>query len=184
MASKKWSEVRRKGTPEQEAENRRWVEAQLIELNLRAVRELLGKTQKDIAELAEMNQSDISELERRDDHLVSTLRRYVEALGGEIEIPTLDGYAEITDGRFEYGPLTHQFSQINGRVTLNERTIRVEELRSKFAGGDVRGLAVAEHYLRPRLLDGDGRLARRWGGWRRGGGERLSPHRRLQRRWR
>jgi hypothetical protein len=57
---------------------------------------------------------------------------------GPLTDPTLDGYAEITDGRFEYGPLTHQFSQINGRVTLNERTIRVEELRSKFAGGDVR----------------------------------------------
>jgi transcriptional regulator with XRE-family HTH domain len=50
------------------------------------MRELLGKTQQEVAELLEKTQGQISTTERRSDHLVSTLRRYVEALGGELEI--------------------------------------------------------------------------------------------------
>ena len=62
------------------------VERDLLELNLRALRELRGATQAELAERADMAQPDISRLERRDDHHVSTLRRVVEALGGELEI--------------------------------------------------------------------------------------------------
>jgi transcriptional regulator with XRE-family HTH domain len=50
------------------------------------VRELIGKTQVDLAEAAGTSQGEISEAERRKDHLVSTLRRYVKGLGGELEI--------------------------------------------------------------------------------------------------
>ena len=57
-----------------------------LELNLKAVRELAGKTQADLAEAAGTSQGEVSMAERRDDHLVSTLRRYVEALGGELEV--------------------------------------------------------------------------------------------------
>jgi transcriptional regulator with XRE-family HTH domain len=50
------------------------------------MRELIGKTQADLAEEAKTSQGEISEAERRKDHLVSTLRRYVKALGGELEV--------------------------------------------------------------------------------------------------
>jgi len=54
-------------------------------------------TQVDVARTAEMTQSELSRLESRGDHRISTLRRYVEALGGEGE-----NYDEI---RYEgYGP--------------------------------------------------------------------------------
>jgi hypothetical protein len=33
-----------------------------------------------------MDQSELSKAERRADHRLSTLRRYVEALGGELEV--------------------------------------------------------------------------------------------------
>ncbi len=55
-------------------------------LTLRELRALAGKTQVETAKLAEMTQSELSRAERRDDHLLSTLRRYVEALGGELEV--------------------------------------------------------------------------------------------------
>ena len=55
-------------------------------LDLRSVREAIGKTQKDIARAAEMDQGDVSRLEQRDDVKVSTLRRYVRALGAELEL--------------------------------------------------------------------------------------------------
>jgi hypothetical protein len=62
------------------------MEREDLELNLRAVRELAGKTQTEVAASAGATQGEISTTERRSDHLVSTLRRYVTALGGELEI--------------------------------------------------------------------------------------------------
>ncbi|MCB0219444.1 MAG: XRE family transcriptional regulator [Chrysiogenetes bacterium] len=62
------------------------VKRDLMEMDLRALRELLGKTQTELAELAEMTQSEISRMERRSDHRLSTLRRVVESLGGELEV--------------------------------------------------------------------------------------------------
>jgi hypothetical protein len=42
-----------------------------------------------------MTQSELSRLESRDDHLTSTLRRYVEALGGTLEISAVFGKRRI-----------------------------------------------------------------------------------------
>jgi DNA-binding Xre family transcriptional regulator len=83
----RWDELRKKNlTPQQLAAIDREVEEELIALDLRAVRELLGKTQVDVAEATDMTQSEVSRLEHRADVRLSTLRRYVEALGGEIEV--------------------------------------------------------------------------------------------------
>jgi predicted transcriptional regulator len=50
------------------------------------MREAVGKTQDDIARAADMDQGDVSRLEQRGDVKVSTLRRYVRALGAELEL--------------------------------------------------------------------------------------------------
>jgi hypothetical protein len=42
-----------------------------------------------------MTQSELSRLESRADHRISTLRRYVEAMGGELEIAVLVGKRRI-----------------------------------------------------------------------------------------
>ena len=57
-----------------------------LEANLRAVREMVGRTQVDLARAAGISQAELSRNESAGDHLVSTLRRYVEALGGELEV--------------------------------------------------------------------------------------------------
>lgn len=83
----RWEELRKKKlTPAQLEQIDRDVERELIAMDLRAVRELLGKTQVDIAEATDMTQSEVSRLEHRADVRLSTLRRYVEALGGEVEV--------------------------------------------------------------------------------------------------
>jgi hypothetical protein len=87
MKVHRWRDVRDAKIPPRRREAiKREVERELLELNLRKVRELIGKTQEETAKLAEMTQSELSRTERRADHLVSTLRRYVEALGGELEV--------------------------------------------------------------------------------------------------
>ncbi len=56
------------------------------ELNLRALREMTGKTQNEIATVLELSQAELSRAERRADHLLSTIRKYIEALGGRLEV--------------------------------------------------------------------------------------------------
>ena len=69
----------------------RKAQAQVEELTLQELRRGLAKTQVDVAKTAEMTQSELSRLESRGDHRISTLRRYVEALGGELEVSAVFG---------------------------------------------------------------------------------------------
>lgn len=55
-------------------------------LTLAEVRRLRGLTQVEAATGAGMDQSELSKAERREDHRLSTLQRYVEALGGKLEV--------------------------------------------------------------------------------------------------
>jgi transcriptional regulator with XRE-family HTH domain len=84
----RWAEVkeRRKLAPDALERVRQAADRDILAMNLRALRESAGKTQEEMAELTSMTQSQLSRIERRDDHLLSTIRRYVEALGGTVEI--------------------------------------------------------------------------------------------------
>jgi hypothetical protein len=42
-----------------------------------------------------MTQSELSRIESRNDHLTSTLRRYVEALGGQLEVTAVFGTRRV-----------------------------------------------------------------------------------------
>ena len=66
-------------------------DAVLAEINnrqatLRRLREARALTQSTVAELLDMDQSEVSRLERRSDMLLSTLKRFVVATGGEMHI--------------------------------------------------------------------------------------------------
>jgi hypothetical protein len=93
----RWSDLKKRSklSPEQLAQIDREVQAELLQMNLRELRELSGLTQVEVAEATEMAQSELSRTERRDDHLLSTLRRYVEALGGELEVVAVLGDRRI-----------------------------------------------------------------------------------------
>jgi predicted transcriptional regulator len=55
-------------------------------MNLQQLREHVRKTQGDVARKAAVTQPQLSRIEGRRDHLVSTLRKYVRALGGDIRV--------------------------------------------------------------------------------------------------
>ncbi|HUY93739.1 MAG TPA: XRE family transcriptional regulator [Terracidiphilus sp.] len=58
----------------------------LAEMPLQQLRNAREMTQTRLAELLEMDQGNVSKLEQRTDMYLSTLRSYVQALGGELEI--------------------------------------------------------------------------------------------------
>ena len=87
MKTHRWEDLREKTlTPEEKEQVDRQIGDELFEMDLRTMRELLGKTQEEVAEAARMTQSEISRMERRSDHRLSTLRRIVQALGGDLEV--------------------------------------------------------------------------------------------------
>src|SRR4051812_35337922 len=97
MKTHKWSDLKQKKLGAAKLEEiAQQVEDDVIEMNLRELRENLDKTQVEMAEVAGFSQAELSRTERRDDHLVSTLRRYVEAMGGELEVSARFGDRRIT----------------------------------------------------------------------------------------
>lgn len=96
MKLHKWNDIKRSAKDPARAERvARRVEAELVDLSLADLRRELGVTQVEMAKAAEMTQSELSKLERRDDHLVSTLRRAVRALGGELEVTAVVGNKRV-----------------------------------------------------------------------------------------
>lgn len=73
------------------AARRRRIEARAAEriaeeLALRDLRKALGKTQVEVARRLKISQVTLSDTERRGDVMLSTLRKYVGALGGKLEL--------------------------------------------------------------------------------------------------
>jgi DNA-binding XRE family transcriptional regulator len=84
---KSWKDIREKKFSAEELKTiDREVEGELLEMDLRALREAAGLTQEELAAKVEITQSQLSKMERREDHRISTLRRYVKAMGGELEV--------------------------------------------------------------------------------------------------
>jgi DNA-binding XRE family transcriptional regulator len=97
MKVQRWADIKaRSMTKERIAKVRRAADEELLALSLRELREVAGKNQVEMAELVEVTQSALSRMERREDNPISTLRRYVEALGGELEIVAVLGNKRIT----------------------------------------------------------------------------------------
>jgi DNA-binding XRE family transcriptional regulator len=68
-------------------ERQRRVEARAMELaTLKALRLAALQTQEQLAAALGVGQDTISRLERRSDMLLSTLRHYVESMGGKLEL--------------------------------------------------------------------------------------------------
>ena len=84
--ARKFSEL----TKDLPAERRERIEAKKAELrkemDLAEIRQALSLTQSTLADTLGVGQAEVSKIENRADMFVSTLRRFVNAMGGELEI--------------------------------------------------------------------------------------------------
>lgn len=71
---------------EQEAIEARYQELKQEVESLRELRQIAGKAQEDIAIALNIKQPSVSKIEKQADMYLSTLRGYVEAIGGELEL--------------------------------------------------------------------------------------------------
>lgn len=73
-------------SPERRAKIDAKKEALREEMNLAEMRQALSLTQATLAETLGVGQAEISKIENRTDLFVSTLRKYITAMGGDLEI--------------------------------------------------------------------------------------------------
>lgn len=84
--AKNYKELQAKMNPADVAENRQRVREELQRMALDELRSAKQLTQADMAELLDVPQSSISRIEQRTDMYLSTLRNYVQAMGGVLQI--------------------------------------------------------------------------------------------------
>jgi transcriptional regulator with XRE-family HTH domain len=98
---KAWREVRRGDDSSPEAQAYRSAIGDA--LALAEIRARRGLTQVDVARVLQTSQASVSKIERRDDLYLSTLRGFVEALGGRLELAAVfpEGRIAISGPREE-----------------------------------------------------------------------------------
>lgn len=98
--TKKFTELTKDFSPER----RQRIEARKAELrqemDLAELRKALALTQSTLAETLGVGQGEISKIEQRTDVFVSTLRRFVQAMGGELEISAVFPDHRVTISNF------------------------------------------------------------------------------------
>lgn len=84
--ARKFSELRSKMSPEARARVDARVVAALQQLPLLELRKARKLSQQTLAEALDTTQGEVSKIEHRTDLYLSTLRSYIEAMGGELDI--------------------------------------------------------------------------------------------------
>jgi DNA-binding Xre family transcriptional regulator len=92
-----WTDVRR--GDERSPESAALRDAVADAVALAQIREHRGLTQTDVARVMKTSQANVSKLERREDLYLSTLRQFVEALGGDLELSAVFGDDRFTIAR-------------------------------------------------------------------------------------
>lgn len=95
--TKSLSSVRKKIKPEVLAAADKKAKEMLAAMPLQELRHARQLSQEQLAEILHVQQASISKLERRTDMYISTLRNFIRAMGGELEIRALfpDGIVPI-----------------------------------------------------------------------------------------
>lgn len=91
--AKSFNELRGKMSPEAQARAHEKAQRMMAEMPLYELRRAQELSQQNLAERLNIRQVAVSKMERRTDMYISTLRSYIEAMGG-----TLDIIARFPDG--------------------------------------------------------------------------------------
>ncbi len=88
-------------SPQRQEQAKERTNEMLEELALQELRKALNLTQEQIAIIMQMNQAAVSKMENQSDIYVSTLRKFIRALGGEIKIVATFKDREVVINQFQ-----------------------------------------------------------------------------------
>ena len=102
--ARNFKELQAKMDPVNRAENEQRVREELQRMALDELRNAKRLTQADLAEMLDVPQSSISRIEQRADMYLSTLRNYIHAMGGVLQIQAIfpDGGAVVINRFGDY----------------------------------------------------------------------------------
>lgn len=99
--ARNFNELRNKMSPERRARVNNMTREMMVEMLLAEIRQEAGLTQNDLADVLGIKQPTLSKLESQDDMQISTLRRIIQALGGELELVAKMPRGTIRLGQFK-----------------------------------------------------------------------------------
>jgi transcriptional regulator with XRE-family HTH domain len=94
-------------SPERQARIKARAQEEIARMALQELRQAKNHTQAQIAQLLGIQQAGVSRIESQTDIYVSTLRRFIEAMGGELQI-----VASFPDGRIQID----QFAKVDEKT--------------------------------------------------------------------
>ena len=99
--AKSFNILRAKMSPERRARMAQRTQEMLDEMALQDLRKALDLTQTQVAELLQMKQTAVSNLEHQGDMYISTLQKFVTALGGNLQLVARFPDREVVLNRFD-----------------------------------------------------------------------------------
>ncbi len=99
--AKSFKILQAKLTPRQQSRSRALAKRMMANMALRELRTARSTTQEKLAKALRVNQAAVSKLERRTDMYISTLRSYVEAMGGRLDIIARFNEGSVRIAQFE-----------------------------------------------------------------------------------
>jgi predicted XRE-type DNA-binding protein len=97
----KFKDLQMKMSVERRARVEERVHQAIKEMALDELRTAREFTQAELSEVLRVDQGSISKLERRTDMYIRTLRRYIEAMGGSLQIRAVFPDGEVQINQFE-----------------------------------------------------------------------------------
>jgi len=86
MKTTAWKDLKHKVTPERRAQIKREALEEYDRMGFAAIRKARQQTQVELARKLGIDQASVSAIESRTDLLLSTMTKYIRALGGDVEI--------------------------------------------------------------------------------------------------
>jgi transcriptional regulator with XRE-family HTH domain len=97
----KWRDIRKTLSPEAEERIRQNVKNAVAVMTLYQLREARNLTQVSLAKVLNVNQGAVSRMEKRTDMYVSTLRNFIKAMGGQLQVKAVFPEGEVQIEQFE-----------------------------------------------------------------------------------
>lgn len=99
--AKKFKDLRKGMSPEAQARSHEKAKTLLAELPLAELRQARQLSQQQLAAELSVKQPAVAKMEKKADMYISTLRRFIEAMGGELEIRAHFPDGDVKINQFE-----------------------------------------------------------------------------------
>jgi transcriptional regulator with XRE-family HTH domain len=96
----KWRDIRKTLSPEAEERIRQSIAEAAAVMTLYQLREARSLTQVNLAKILNVNQGAVSRMEKRTDMYVSTLRNFIQAMGGQLQVKAVFPEGEVEIDQF------------------------------------------------------------------------------------